>query len=38
MPAKTVGYLATCDDAMAFAGTYVDAVAFAQEQELAPPS
>jgi NAD(P)-dependent dehydrogenase (short-subunit alcohol dehydrogenase family) len=38
MPAKTVGHLATCEDAMAYAGTYVDAVAFAQEQELAPPS
>jgi NAD(P)-dependent dehydrogenase (short-subunit alcohol dehydrogenase family) len=38
MPAKTVGHLATCEDAMAYAGTYVEAVAFAQEQELAPPS
>jgi len=38
MPAKTVGYLATCDDPMAHAATYVDAVAFAQEKELAPPT
>lgn len=34
MPAKTVGYLATCGDAMRYAGTYVDAVSFSQEQGL----
>jgi NAD(P)-dependent dehydrogenase (short-subunit alcohol dehydrogenase family) len=34
MPAKTVGYLATCDDPMAYAATYIDAVAFAQEHDL----
>jgi NAD(P)-dependent dehydrogenase (short-subunit alcohol dehydrogenase family) len=38
MPAKTVGYLATCDDPMAHSATYVDAVAFATEKELAPPA
>src|SRR5688572_28880648 len=32
MPAKTVGYLATCDDPMTYAGTYVDAVTFAPEK------
>ena len=36
MPAKTVGYLATCPDPMAYAATYVDAVAFAQEKGLVP--
>ncbi|HVX18821.1 MAG TPA: SDR family NAD(P)-dependent oxidoreductase [Acidimicrobiales bacterium] len=34
MPAKTVGHLATCDDPMAYAGTFVDAVTFAQENGL----
>jgi 3-oxoacyl-[acyl-carrier protein] reductase len=34
MPAKTVGYLASCAEPMAYAATYVDAVAFAQEQGL----
>jgi NAD(P)-dependent dehydrogenase (short-subunit alcohol dehydrogenase family) len=34
MPAKTVGYLATCADPMTYAATYVDAVAFAQEKGL----
>jgi 3-oxoacyl-[acyl-carrier protein] reductase len=34
MPAKTVGYLATCSDPMAYAATYVDAVTFAQEKGL----
>jgi NAD(P)-dependent dehydrogenase (short-subunit alcohol dehydrogenase family) len=34
MPAKTVGYLATCADPMAYAATYVDAVSFSQEQGL----
>jgi NAD(P)-dependent dehydrogenase (short-subunit alcohol dehydrogenase family) len=38
MPAKTVGHLATCEDPMAYAATYVDAVAFATEQGLAPPA
>jgi NAD(P)-dependent dehydrogenase (short-subunit alcohol dehydrogenase family) len=38
IPARTVGYLATCDDPMAHAATYVDAVAFAREKELAPPT
>jgi NAD(P)-dependent dehydrogenase (short-subunit alcohol dehydrogenase family) len=33
-PAKTVGYLATCDDPRSYAGTYVDAVAFAAENGL----
>jgi len=37
MPAKTVGFLATCDDPMAYAGRYVDAVTFSQEQGLVPP-
>jgi NAD(P)-dependent dehydrogenase (short-subunit alcohol dehydrogenase family) len=36
MPAKTVGYLASCPDPMAYAATYVDAVAFAQERGLVP--
>lgn len=34
MPAKTVGYLATSEDPMQFAGTYVDAVTFSQEKGL----
>jgi NAD(P)-dependent dehydrogenase (short-subunit alcohol dehydrogenase family) len=34
MPSKTVGYLATCDDPMAYAATYVDAVSFSREQGL----
>ncbi len=34
MPAKTVGYLATCADPMSFAATYIDAVSFAQEKGL----
>lgn len=34
MPAKTVGYLATCRDPMAYAATYIDAVAFAREHDL----
>jgi NAD(P)-dependent dehydrogenase (short-subunit alcohol dehydrogenase family) len=37
MPAKTVGFLATCDDPMAFAATYVDAVSFSQERGLLDP-
>jgi NAD(P)-dependent dehydrogenase (short-subunit alcohol dehydrogenase family) len=36
MPAKTVGYLATCDNPMTYAATYVDAVSFAQQQGLVP--
>ena len=36
MPARTVGHLATCDDPMAYAAAYVDAVAFAQEHGLEP--
>ena len=36
MPAKTVGYLATCADPMAHAATYIDAVAFAREHALVP--
>jgi len=36
MPAKTVGHIATCDDPMAWAATFVDAVAFATEKGLAP--
>ena len=36
MPAKTVGYLATCDDPMVYAATFVDAVNFSQEQGLVP--
>jgi NAD(P)-dependent dehydrogenase (short-subunit alcohol dehydrogenase family) len=38
MPAKTVAYIATCDDPMAYAATFVDAVALATEKELAPPA
>ena len=34
MPAKTVGYLATCADPLAHTAAYVDAVAFAQEKGL----
>jgi NAD(P)-dependent dehydrogenase (short-subunit alcohol dehydrogenase family) len=34
MPAKTVGYLATCDDPLAYAATFVDAVSFSQEKGL----
>jgi len=34
MPAKTVGYIATCDDPMVYAATYVDAVSFSQEKGL----
>jgi NAD(P)-dependent dehydrogenase (short-subunit alcohol dehydrogenase family) len=34
LPAKTVGYIATCDDPMQFAGRYVDAVSFCQERGL----
>jgi NAD(P)-dependent dehydrogenase (short-subunit alcohol dehydrogenase family) len=37
MPARTVGYLATCPDPMSYAGRYVDAVSFAREQGLMPP-
>ena len=36
MPAKTVGYLATCADPMIYAARYLDAVAFAQEKGLLP--
>jgi NAD(P)-dependent dehydrogenase (short-subunit alcohol dehydrogenase family) len=36
MPAKTIGFLATCDDPMAYAATFVDAVDFAEEHKLAP--
>jgi NAD(P)-dependent dehydrogenase (short-subunit alcohol dehydrogenase family) len=36
MPAKTVGYLASCPDPMIYAATYVDAIAFAQEKGLQP--
>lgn len=35
MPARTVGYIATCDDPMSFAATYVDAVSFSLEKGLA---
>jgi 3-oxoacyl-[acyl-carrier protein] reductase len=35
IPAKTVGYLATCADPMAHTATYVDAVTFVQEQGIA---
>ena len=38
MPAKTVGYLATCDDPMTYAATYIDAVAFATEKGFPPPA
>ena len=34
MPAKTVGYLATCTDPMAYAATFVDAVTFTTEKHL----
>ncbi len=34
MPAKTVGYLATCPDPITYAATYVDAVSFSQEKGL----
>jgi len=34
-PAKTIGYLATCEDPMTYAGRYVDAVVFAPEKGLA---
>jgi NAD(P)-dependent dehydrogenase (short-subunit alcohol dehydrogenase family) len=34
MPAKTVGYLATCAEPMQHAATYVDAVTFSQERGL----
>lgn len=34
MPAKTVAYLATCADPMAYAATYIDAVSFAEEKGL----
>lgn len=37
MPAKTVGYLAKCDDPMSYAATYIDAVAFATEKGFPPP-
>jgi NAD(P)-dependent dehydrogenase (short-subunit alcohol dehydrogenase family) len=36
MPAKTVGHIATSDDPMAWAATFVDAVTFATEKGLAP--
>jgi 3-oxoacyl-[acyl-carrier protein] reductase len=36
LPAKTVGYLATCPDPMTYAARYLDAVAFAQEKGLLP--
>ena len=36
MPAKTVGYIAASDDPMAWAATFIDAVAFATEKGLAP--
>lgn len=36
MPAVTVGYLATCEDPMSYAATYIDAVAFVAEKNLAP--
>jgi NAD(P)-dependent dehydrogenase (short-subunit alcohol dehydrogenase family) len=34
-PAKTIGHIATCDDPLSFAATYVDSVAFAGEHDLA---
>jgi len=37
MPARTVGYLATCSDPMTYAGAFIDAVAFAREKGLVPP-
>jgi NAD(P)-dependent dehydrogenase (short-subunit alcohol dehydrogenase family) len=36
LPAKTVGYLATCPDPMQYAASFVDAVTFAAEKGLAP--
>jgi NAD(P)-dependent dehydrogenase (short-subunit alcohol dehydrogenase family) len=36
MPARTVGYLATCADLMTYTATYVDAVSFVQEKGLDP--
>jgi NAD(P)-dependent dehydrogenase (short-subunit alcohol dehydrogenase family) len=33
-PAEAVRYIATCDDPMAFAATYLDAVIFAQQHGL----
>ena len=36
-PAQTVAYLATCDDPMTYAATYIDAVAFVQEKGLGSP-
>jgi NAD(P)-dependent dehydrogenase (short-subunit alcohol dehydrogenase family) len=36
LPAKTVGFLATCPDPMTYAATYIDAVAFATEKGLVP--
>lgn len=36
MPAKTVGHIAISDDPMAWAATFVDAVAFATERGLTP--
>jgi NAD(P)-dependent dehydrogenase (short-subunit alcohol dehydrogenase family) len=34
LPAKTIGYIATCDDPMGFAAQYVDSVAFAADNDL----
>ena len=34
MPAKTIGFIATCENPMVFAPTFVNSVAFAQEQGL----
>ncbi|HEY7106143.1 MAG TPA: SDR family NAD(P)-dependent oxidoreductase [Acidimicrobiia bacterium] len=34
MPAKTVGYLATCDDPLAYSATFIDAVSFSEEKGL----
>ena len=33
-PAKTVGFLATCDAPLAYAATYIDAVTFATDHGL----
>jgi NAD(P)-dependent dehydrogenase (short-subunit alcohol dehydrogenase family) len=38
VPAKTVAYLATCADPMAYSARYIDAVAFAQDKGLVPAS
>jgi len=37
MPAKTIGYLATCPDPLTYAAAFIDAVTFAQEKGLVPP-